>query len=211
MNLLHAIKQALEKNNHDELLRTMGYHNLNVGHKTLQKFLDIGSIYLWLKNGYFDIKYNSEEFLQHLLEALDLTSECDDELKRYKRHLDAIRAMRNAPYIFIDTHFKRKGEPIFVLAMLEGRRHIPIDKELLVFKSEKETLEIIGAIVKNHYISSKGKLQLWGDIFTYIYHNTDGKKFVFSSDGTLSQNQDAISESRAELRIGNQIIKGIKR
>ncbi len=211
MNLLCAIKQALEQTNHDELLRTMGYHNLKVGHKTLQKFLDTDNIYLWLKNGSYDMKYGSESFLEALLKALDLTSERDDELKQYKRRLDAIRAMRNRPYIFIDTCFKRKGEPIFVLAMLEGRRRIPIDKELLVFKSEKETLEIIGGIVKNHYISSNGKLQLWGEIFTYIYHNTDGKKIVFNPDGTLSLNQDEISESRAELRIGNQIIKGKKR
>jgi len=209
MNLLYAIKQALEQTNHDELLRTMGYRNLKTGQKTLLKFLDTNSIYLWLKNGNYDMKYNSEEFLQHLLEALDLTSEWDDELRRYKRRLDAIRTMRNRPYIFIDTHFKRANQPIFSLAFMEGRRNIGIDKELLVFKSESEILEIIGSIVKNHYISSNGKLPLWGKIFTYIYHNTDGKKFIFNPDGTLSLNQDEISESRAELRIGNQIIVGI--
>ena len=210
MNLLYAIKQSLKKTDHDEVLRTMGYRNLKTGQKTLLKFLNTDSIYLWFKNGYFDMKYNSEEFLQHLIEALDLTSEWDDELKQYKRRLDDIRAMRNRPYVFIDTHFKRQSEPIFVLVMLEGRRRIPIDKELLIFKSEKEIFEIIGVIVENHYISSSGKLQLWGEIFNYIYHNTDGKKFIFNPDGTLSLNQNEISESRAELRIGNQIMKGIR-
>ena len=74
MNLLYTIKQKLERANHDELLKNMGYHNLKAGHKTLQKFLEIDNIYLFLKNGSFDFKYNSEEFLQHLLKALDLTS-----------------------------------------------------------------------------------------------------------------------------------------
>ena len=210
MNLLYTIKQTLEQTNHDELLRTMGYHNLKAGHKTLQKFLETDDIYLFLKNGSFDMKYNSEAFLKALLKALDLTSVGKDELKQYNKRLDAIRAMRNRPYIFIDTHFKRANQPIFSLAFMEGRRNIGIDKELLVFKSESEILEIIGSIVKNHYISSDGKLPLWGKIFTYIYHNTDSKKFIFNPDGTLSLDHHNITENRAELRIGNQIIEGIK-
>ena len=209
MNLIYAINQALEQTNHDELLKTMGYYNLKTGQKTLLKFINTDSIYLWLKHGNYDMKFNSEEFLQHLLKALHLTSVGNVELKQYNRRLDALRAMRNTPYIFIDTHFKRASQPIFALAFMEGRRNIGIDKELLVFKSESEILEIIGSIVKNHYISSDGKLPLWGKIFTYIYHNTDGKKFIFNPDGTLSQDQGEILESRAELRIGNQIIEGI--
>ena len=202
MNLLYAIKQALEQTNHDELLRTMGYHNLKAGHKTLQKFLETDDIYLFLKNGSFDMKYNSEAFLKALLKALDLTSVGEDELKQYNKRLDAIRAMRNRPYIFIDT----KGESTFVLAILACRRRIPIDKEILVFKSEKEILEIIGNIVKNHYVLFDGKLQLWGEFFTYIYHNTDGKKFIFNPNGTLSLDHHNITENRAEQGIGNQII-----
>ncbi len=203
MNLLYTIKQTLEHTNHDELLKTMNYHNLKIGHKTLQKFLETDDIYLFLKNGSYDMKYNGEEFLQHLFKALDLASVGKDELKQYKRRLDAISAMRNTPYMFIDTHFKRKGEPLHVLAFIEGKRNIVIDKELLVFKSELEVLKIIGNIVKNHYILSNGKLQLWGEIYNYVYHHTSGKKFVFNPDGTLSQNHSEIFESRAELKIGN--------
>ena len=74
MNLFYTIKQAFEQTNHDKLLGTMGYHNLKAGHQTLQKFLYTADTYLWLKNGNFDMKYNSNEFLQQLLKALDLTS-----------------------------------------------------------------------------------------------------------------------------------------
>ena len=210
MNLIYAINQALEQTNHDELLKTMGYYNLKTGQKTLLKFINTDSIYLWLKHGNYDMKFNSEEFLQHLLKALDLTSVGNDELKQYNRRLDALRAMRNTPYIFIDTHFKRASQPIFALAFMEGRRNIGIDKELLVFKSEKEILKIVGSIARNHYISSNGKLQLWGEIYTYVYHDTDGKKFIFNPDGTLSLDHHNITENRAELRIGNKIIEGIK-
>ncbi len=35
MNLIYAINQALKQTNHDELLKTMGYHNLKTGQKTI--------------------------------------------------------------------------------------------------------------------------------------------------------------------------------
>ena len=120
--------------------------------------------------------------------------------------MNAISSMESTPYIFIDTHFHRNSEPIFVLAFMEVKRNIIIDKELLVFKNEKEVFETIGKIVKNHYITSNGKLPLWGEIFTYVYHDTDSRKFVFDTDGTLYQSQGEIMESRAVLKIGNKII-----
>lgn len=99
MTLHKQITQKLGQTNHDELLRTMGYHNLKAGHRTLQKFLATDNIYLFLKNGSYDMKYGSNEFLKHLLKALDLTSLGKDKLKQYNRRLDAISAMRKAPYI----------------------------------------------------------------------------------------------------------------
>ena len=206
MTLHKQITQKLEQVSHDELLRTMGYHNLKIGHKTLQKFLDTDTIYLWLKKGNFDMKYSSEKFLQHLLETLDLTSIGEDELKQHKRHLDAIAAMRNTPYVFIDTHFKRESQPIFVLACMEGKRNIKIDKELLVYKNEMEILEEIGKIIQQHYLAHEGRLDLWGEIYTYVYHHSDGNKYIFNPDGTLLEDHEDIPESKAELRIGNQKI-----
>jgi len=201
MDLFNTIKQKLRQINHDELLTIMGYHNLHAGHMTLQSFLKSDSIYLWLKNGHYDMHYTSGEFLHKLLEALDLASKGQDELKQCNRRLNAIRAMGNTPYVFVDTHFKRKSEPIFVLAAMESKRNIVIDKELLVFKEQSEILDMMGEIVKEHYISNNGEIPLWGKIHNYVYHHIDGRKFVFDIDGTLSQNQSEIMESRAELKI----------
>ena len=210
MNLFYTIKQTLEQLSEDTVLRSMGYNNLQKGHLTLKQFLDTGNIYLWLKKGAYDLKYNSEEFLKQLLKALDLSSGGNDELKQYNKRLNAISAMRKAPYIFIYTNFKRAQQPIFVLGLMEGRRNIGIDKELLVFKSELEVFALIGDIVKNHYLESEGKIPLWGKIYNYVYHNSDSKKFVFNTNGVLLQNHSEISESRAVLKIGNQIIGGIE-
>jgi len=71
MKLHKQIKQRLAVLSQDELLRSMGYHNLKVGHRTLQKFLDTDTIYLWLKTGNFDMKHSSESFLRALIKAAD--------------------------------------------------------------------------------------------------------------------------------------------
>ena len=39
-----------------------------------------------------------------------------------------------------------------------------------------------------------------------MYHHVDGSKFVFDTDGTWLEGHSEISESRAELKIGNQKI-----
>ena len=206
MTLHKQITQKLEQISHDELLRTMGYHNLKTGHKTLQKFLDTDSIYLWLKIGNFDMKYDSESFLRALLKAVNFpASLSEEEIQESQKRLGCIARMKKS-YIFIDTHFKRSGSPIFVLAMMEGRRHISIDKELLVYKSKTEIFEEIGEIIRQHYLTHEGKLDLWGEIYTYVYHHNDGNKYIFNPDGALSEDHEDIPESKAELRIGNQKI-----
>ena len=206
MTLNKQITQKLEQVSPDDLLKNMGYHNLKAGHETLQKFLDTDTIYLWLKTGNFDMRYDSEAFLRTLLKALGLPiSLVEEEIQESQKRLDCIARMRK-PYIFIDTHFKRSGEPIFVLALMEGCRHISIDKELLVYKSKAETLEEIGKIIRQHYLTHEGRLDLWGEIYTYVYHHSDGNKTIFNPDGTLSEDHEDILESKAELRIGNKKI-----
>jgi len=206
MTLDKQITQKLEQVSHNELLITMGYHNLKTGHKTLQKFLNTDTIYLWLKIGNYDMKYDSEAFLRALLKALELPiSLVKEEIQKSQKRLGCIARMKES-YIFIDTHFKRSGVSVLVLAMMEGHRHISIDKELLVYKSKTEIFKEIGKIIRQHYLAHEGKLDLWGEIYTYVYHHSDDNKYIFNPDGTLSEDHEDIPESKAELRIGNQKI-----
>ena len=85
MNLLYTIKKILEYINHDELLRTMGYHNLKIGQHSLQKFLKTDDIYLFIKNGHYDLRYNSDAFLQHLLKSLHLLTVGNHEITELKQ------------------------------------------------------------------------------------------------------------------------------
>ncbi len=209
MTIHQQIKEKLADSSQDEILKKLGYNNLEMGIKTLQKLIDSEDIYHWLKNGNFDMKYSSEAFLRRVTEVLDISLEdLDEEIKRSKVHLEKIAAMQD-PYIYIDTHFKRQNEPIFALAMMERRRHISVDKEWIVDMDLEEVLESIVILVKEHYIENEGKLPLWGKIYTYLYQHTDGSRYVFGRDGDLKEDTEEIVESKAELKIGNKEITNL--
>lgn len=205
MTLLDKIKQQLKQNSHEEILTAMGYFNIKRGRQTLLRFTTTDSIYLWLKNGTFDMKYTSKEFLLKLCKVLDIPSySYEEEIRQSLHRINAIRVMRK-PYVFIDTQFKRASQPLFVLAIMENERRIQIDKELLVYKSNTEIFSIISELVQDHYVKSGGALRMWGTIDVYVYHHVDGTQQVFNPDGTHYHHL-CITETKAELAVGNKTI-----
>ena len=208
MTLFKTIKKKAANYPKEVLLKKMGYYNIKAGEKRLDSLLKTDHLYPWLKKGGFDMKYSSEEFLYRLAEILGLSDDMQKHMKRYQKRLDALSKMKQ-PYIFIDTHFKQKSEPIFALGCMEGRRNIGIDKEHLVFKGLDEVLEYIGGMISTQYIQSGGTLPLWGKIYTYVYHHTDGSRYVFDTDGNLKEDIEKIIESKAVLRIGNKKITNL--
>jgi len=207
MTIHQQIREKMATVSEDDILKEMGYHNLEAGRRTLHKFLDSETIYLWLKKGNFDMKYSSSEaFLKSMAKALGFSSqEINAEIESSRVHLDKITAMQD-PYIYINTHFKRQNEPIFALAMMEGRRRIRIDKELILDMKREEVLEYVGGVIREHYEASGGDLPLWGKIYTYLYNHTDESRYVFDTEGVLKKGDNEILESRATLKIGSKEI-----
>ena len=207
MTLYETITQQLKKTDKVQLLKKMGYSNITNGIKTLDGFLNANSVYQWLKESHFDMKYSSEQFLRALLGELALyNSSAIEEIDSIKEKQLKITKMK-IPYIYIDTHFIRKSEPIIVLAAMEGSRRITLDKEEIVNFSLEEILKRVSLIIKEHYKSSGGKLPWWGKIETYIYCHTDSSRYLFDSDGEIIDSNREILESRATLKIGNQEIR----
>ncbi len=166
-----------------ELLEKMGYNNLETGHKTLQKFLKTDDIYLWLKAGHFDMKYDSESFLESLFTTLEINGPSEkEEIQKCKARMDTIKEM-NQVYIFIDTNFNEQS--LYFSWGLMVPRTIEIDKELIIYKSKDDIFEIIGKTIKDHYRSSDGRIGLWGRIDHYAFHCTDGSVYPFDTNGKL--------------------------
>ena len=103
-------------------------------------------------------------------------------------------------YIFVNTNFKRKNEPIFALAFMENRRHLSVPKEKFTFKNDDEIFALVSQIVQRHYEETKGELPLWEKIDNYFYHHKDGKVYTFDRSGTMIKNSN-VNESRAIISI----------
>jgi hypothetical protein len=105
-------------------------------------------------------------------------------------------------YLFIDTNFKRKSEPIFALAFMEHKRRIKYsDIGNLYFKSDEEILEMVSKFVKEDYFTCNGTIKLWGDIVSYNWHHIDGNIYIFDINGSYKLNSNNHNESKATLKL----------
>jgi len=201
--IYHRLRQAArDYEPRAQLIRKLGYHNPRKGEQALQKFLNAGSLEKWLQSSLFDFVHAPVTFVRKLAQILDLDS------PRLEREIEAIqdREVRKIrmprPWIFVETHFRRRGEPILILAMLEGKRRIALQKEQVFERPLPEVLGLVSRIVREHYAQSGGKLPIWGSIDEYHYHHPDGVVYRFDPQGALIERiQEPIEESRATLTI----------
>jgi len=201
MTLIDNIRERLTRTEPDTVLRTMGYTHPEHARERLESLLSATDIESWLHRSGYDFKYSGKEFLRKLFEALSLpTDALEAELTRIDTKTVALAKMKQ-PYIFVDTHFKRAGQPVFVLGALEWLRHLLVPKEDLYSKGLNEVLEMVGAFIHRHYIENDGELQLWGVIYRYIYRHSDGRDFVFDTEGRLIPETQEVEESMAVMRL----------
>jgi len=201
MNILQTLKEKLAPIDEEKLLKEMGYHNLAKAKERLHSLLEAADLEAWLESGAYDFLYSSRGFLRRLFEILELPSQpLEEEFRRIDAKKEALAKMQ-APYIFADTNFRRRNEPIFVLAFLECKRRIPLDKRDVAEMPLPQVLSKVSQIVRRHYEQSGGKLTVWGPIHRYVYHHTDGSTFVFDHEGNLLTDSEPVEESRAELTL----------
>ena len=211
MTLLDTIKERLDHTSHDEVIRKMGYINIKTGRRSLENFLASGGIQSWLEGGCFDMIHSSSSFLLALVEALELpVDEARKEIDKHSQRKEQIRNMKDV-YIFVDTGFKRKGQPIFILAMAESLRHIKIDKAFCLDHSKEEILQHVSETVKAHYEANNGKLAVWGEIQRYVYQDAEGNETYYSVEGEILEDAPEVKENSASLRVGNQVIAGVEK
>jgi len=179
------------------LCERLGYRNSAPCMQKIELLLKEG-FYGFIKSSKgYDFHMSSEEFLEKLHEiyALD-PSEWQEAKKRYEKYLHQFSS-----YIFVDTGFKRTSEPIFALAMMEAKRHIKIDKELLIDKDLNEQIEKVSQIVRNHYTENRGRLKLWGEIKRYLFFYDEGKNIVFNPQGEVVDEEYALSKATLKPNI----------
>jgi len=206
MTLTKIIKKQLTNISQKNLLKAMGYNNIDIGRKTLQSLLDAEDIYSWIKDGHFDLRYTSKQFIIKLCEILEV-SDIDYEviLDQYEQRARNISS-EPLSYIYVNTNFKRKNEPVFALAIMERIRRVVLDQEILFDMRKEEVIAYVSKIVQEHYRESKGSLKLWGPIQNYVFHYKNEETIIFDVHGNIAKGNVEVSETKAVVKINNQLI-----
>ncbi len=194
---MHLRDAFLAKTTHQSITniaKRLGYSNRQLS-KAKSRISDLlASHTLGLDEGGYDFRYTNKELFYQLaaLLEIDLSGYADEISKLSSIEHDNESESEFQPSIFAETHFKRRGEPIWVLGLLENRRRITVNKKILSLPLEEQLIRV-GFLIKRHNKQWQGKLILWGNIHCYKYFygrdtndsNYRLKTLYFSRQGRL--------------------------
>ncbi len=207
MRTYDTLVRFVKETDRKELLRSLGYRDLRKGEESLSAFLGAGSLRNWLAKGHYDFVHSSESFAKTLASLAGVDPGVIDRIVEAEAERRATLSQLQTPYIFVDTRFRRKNEPIFALAFMESKRHISLDKETVYDQGLEATLQEVGRIVREHYRDTGGELKVWGKIHEYRYHHLDGRTFRFDTEGRLVEELSRnLDEGGAVLSVGGREI-----
>lgn len=220
MTPIQLIKQELKKHNQDDIAKSI-YQRLKTHIDTAntvvfhsKSFISKDDVKVYLdeimKSNYpcelVSKKHRFSEFLEYLYEALGL-SKVDHEitLEECKRRNELLFGMKQ-PYIFVDTNFRRKGEPLHTLALLNDKRYVRLNKNLYLDLSEDEINFYVANAIKLHFKWRGGRLPVFGKITAYLYCDNHGKKTSYNCLGKIIDKE--IFESKVIINLANKTFIG---
>jgi hypothetical protein len=187
-------------------LNELNYNSKQKIKNALDKFINCESIDKWLNSGFYDLVYSAEDLFISLCNVLKINGkEVSIELNKSKELRDEIERFKDS-YLFVNTNFKRKGEPILALAFCEGKRRISLykDKKYL-FSSLNEILNMVSIEIIKHYIFNDGKASIWGKIENYQLH-LFGEIYTFDTKGNILNTNENFDTNIASLELKNKSI-----
>lgn len=170
-------------NSQDEVLKAMGYHRPTPANRErLQKVLECPSF--GLAEGGFDFKYRSEDFLRVLCLAVGMDHQIVEEhiSKLTVRLEEECRAFK--PYIWIDTSFVRKSQPLFALAACDHHRYLRFGSGFWRYPLADQLGETQRR-VRAHVAQTRGFLGIWGEIKQYWFYYEKNAAYLFNLNGEV--------------------------
>jgi len=204
MDLQQDLNQKTSKCSLNDIVQLMGYQRSSAKKAVKRLELLLNDEHLGLNDGVYDLKYSNTQFLHKLCKLLDV------DISQYQRNLEKVdesmefKTKGFKSYIFVDTKFKRKNEPIFILSVCEKYRHIAIDWSVRKLTFEDQ-IPFISNIIKMHYEKTGGILKVWGDIKQYVFFYADGENIVFKPNGEIFENQPEVKLNKAVSQISDII------
>ncbi len=167
----------------DEILKTMGYLKpTSANLERLQTVLDDPEF--GLTDAGFDFKYGSEGFLRALcvVTGMDMAL-ADQRISRIKRYLEEEREAFK-PYIWVDTGFQRKSQPLFALAACEHMRYLDFPKGFWRFSIDRQ-LGRAQCRVREHVYETGGDIGIWGEIKQYWFYYKKDAAYLLARNGEV--------------------------
>ncbi len=168
----------------EEILKEMGYKRpTSANLERLQCVLDDPEF--GLTNSGFDFKYSSEGFLQALcvVTGMDVAL-ADHRISRIKKYLDEERKAFK-PYLWVDTGFKRRSEPLFALAVCEHQRYLDFPKGFWRLSIDRQ-LGRAQCRVREHVYKTGGDLGIWGQIKQYWFYYKKDAAYLLALNGVVT-------------------------
>jgi hypothetical protein len=201
--ILEQIKEQLQQLNQEKrkaVARKLGYRGYKRFQKTLDKLLKTQTIEAWLENAHYDLVYTGEALIRALVKVLSLSETlCDQAFEAYAFYKQN-KALNRQRWIWVNTNFRRKNEPIFMLAFMERTRNFGLNLDPHRSYALEEILQMVSEIVRKHYIEKQGRLGVWGEIQNYVYYHDDGSRYVFDTEGKKIDDLVEVNDNRAMLK-----------
>ena len=184
--IYEQLKNLTQNSDKKALSKALGYVREQNFTRALANLEAANSLDEFITKGHFDWAHSSETLILALSKhfALNIDAELGEVRKLYNE-----RVKFRGSYIYIDTDFRRKGEPIFALAMAQYLRYISLTPFLdeLCFKALHEQLEAISKITKNYYQKTQ-TLPIFGAITGFKLYFL-GKDYSLDTNGNFTDKE----------------------
>ena len=166
------------------LLESMGYARPTG--KARQRIREaVRSPAQFLEGSSFDFKYSNEAFIKRLGTALGLEAPwLDAQIEMLKKENRA-QAAAFQPYLFIDTGFRRRSQPVCVLALLDHQRYLRFSQRFWRLPIHEQVAQAQER-VREHMTETRGDLGLWGQVRRYVFHFSPTGHVVIDPNGQLT-------------------------
>ena len=153
---------------------------------------------LALDKSSFDFRYITPELVKKLCEILNIPEGLYNKIIKETEVNILQQQQKFKPYIYVETYFQRKNEPISALALMENTRYVPIESPLHNLPLN-DLLDHVKEIVKSHY-QKQASLPLWGEIKQYAFFCDEHTVIVLSSQGQVTDALPSYIRSKAILK-----------
>ena len=193
------LKERAQVHSTDWLLQRLGYACDNQkAALRLQQVIE--SPRYGLDESHYDFRYSSTEFFRAVCQVLGMDPEqVTAEISDVQAELNEARVAWR-PFIWVDTHFRRENQPVFILGLCESSRYLRLHWTL-ARKPISEQLEIVRGRIAEHWQATSGQLGVWGQIQEYWYYYQEDTAYRLTPTGELIKHHHGSVRNRASATL----------